>query len=96
MQVGDIISISREDFIRLAPKGLVLRRFGTLYYYLPTATTRHYDAVSGYVIGDLDAFRRHSYHDHICGLWSRFSPRRAAEFTVVQLPALSLYRRTMA
>lgn len=89
MQLNSEITITADDFKRLAKQGLVLSRGEATFYYdpkshLPTFDTR---AIPGYLVREVGVI------EPIKGYWDYFDAGR--KFKVVQLPLLR-YSKTKA
>ena len=97
MRVGSIINITQDDFIRLAPLGLVVTPYldnarpdPMRLYYDPEVSpiedeVDYEEVIQGYVFGYLSDGTR----GHLCGYWSFLrEPVR-----VLQAPRFSLYKR---
>ena len=100
MKVGDLITTTKDEFLRLAPLGLRLQLHGTHYFYSRDAAIAcnyptHDSAIPGYVLAySVRPNRESAYSDHIRGCWGNFDPRADATFTVVRLPTTPpLYKR---
>ena len=90
MQVGDTITITKDQFLILAKRGLVLKYLDTYYRYIknPSRLARGPHSVLGYVISTTPSGPR--YTDHIKGLWGYFEGN--TYFTVVALPKTAIYK----
>jgi hypothetical protein len=90
MQVGDTITITKDQFLSLAKRGLVLKAYNTYYRYIDNpsrpAIGRH--GILGYVISTTPFGP--NYTDHINGLWCHFEGN--TYFTVEALPKQPLYK----
>lgn len=89
MKVDDIISLTKEQFLRLAPLGLVVKRVGhtTLFGYTssprPYSTSEYYAYIPGYVyFHDWDSIYEGG---PINGLWTYFENPNT-QFVVVKPP----------
>lgn len=93
MQVGSLITLTKEDFIRLAPLGLRVHYCGTTYYYHKNPRTDDLwgDAIKGYVFGYFNPLEQYD-HIHLRGFWSRFNGTN--EFKVITPPITTLYKRS--
>lgn len=97
MRIGDTIRITREDFIRLAPLGLMIynpQTRSTFYYCRSRAachTARHRE-IPGYVYspGRHDTPQTLS-SDHLRGYWDDIAVRA---WVVTRLPNTYIYRRS--
>lgn len=89
MQLNSEITISADDFKRLAKHGLVLSRGGATFYYDSKShlQTFHTRAVPGYLVREFGVI------EPILGYWDYFEEGR--KFKVVQLPILR-YAKTKA
>ena len=89
MKLNSEITITADDFKRLAKHGLVLSRGGATFYYDPTSSlsTSHTRAVPGYFVHEFGVI------EPILGYWDYFEEGR--KFKVVQLPRLR-YSKTKA
>lgn len=91
MTLGSLISISSDEFKRLAKHGLVLTKYSgrTTFYYDRTAITTSsdngYGAVPGYMVSEYDTV------EPIMSYWEHFD--RGDEFKVACLPRFR-YTRT--
>lgn len=94
--VGKTITISKDDFIKYAKLGLVLRYKHYDYYYHPTFEVQAhcYDEdsaspeVQGYVLSH--SYLTHIGAEHIWGNWLHFYQGR--NFTVVKPPILKILK----
>lgn len=97
MKIGDRITLTREQFIRLAPMGLVLHADldNVLFYFDPYAHAPYessIDAIHGYVYTDSNEPQSYSARsNHLNGYWGLFDD--GYTFTVHMLPKLHIYRR---
>ena len=89
MKLNSEITISADEFKRLAKYGLVLWRAGATFYYDSKShlSTSHTRAVPGYFVREFGAV------EPILGYWDHFDAGR--KFKVVQLPLLR-YSKTKA
>lgn len=91
MKIGDSITITKDEFLRLAPLGLNLYRpnIGYCYYatQVPPMARGLRQAVQGYIYG----YHIDDYRDHLNGYWDYFDGDHL--FTIVALPRLAIYRR---
>ena len=96
--VGQTITISKDDFIKYAKLGLVLRydHHGYYYYYHPTFEEQaccddedSADAeVQGYVLSH--NYLTHEGAEHVWGNWTCF--HHGGNFTVVKPPILKILK----
>lgn len=94
MQVGDIITLTKEDFLRLAPLGLQVKVADSnlIYYYSRIAAASYlarYNEIPGY--GYHYHIDSNNIVDHIRGLWDKFDG--TTPFIVVATPNLKIYKR---
>ena len=99
--IGDTITMIRQQFITLAPKGLVLAlsHGNTRFLYdLEVSLTldEEYglpdEAIQGYIFSSLSLYgTTWTPQGHLSGFWGYFDS--GTPFTVVSLPRLHLYRR---
>lgn len=94
MQVGDIITLTKGDFLRLAPLGLQVKVEDSNLIYCYSRI-----AAASYLAGD-NEISGYGYHyltdsenivDHIRGLWHHFNG--TTPFIVVATPNLKIYKR---
>lgn len=97
--IGDTITMTRQQFITLAHKGLVLalpHGYTRFLYDLEASLTldRAYglpnEAIQGYIFSSLSG-SIWKPQGHLSGFWGYFD--RSDPFTVVSLPQIHLYRR---
>lgn len=93
MRTGDIITLTKAQFLKLAPLGLRVVRKGnpnTIFAYRPEGASSHYgdysDYIEGYVYYHFD--QRIPYYQPINGLWMYFNGQ--TKFTVIQPPRLKI------
>ena len=94
--VGQTITISKDDFIKYAKLGLVLRYNHHDYYYHPTFEEQaccddedSADAeVQGYVLSH--NYLTHEGAEHVWGNWTCF--HHGGNFTVVKPPILKILK----
>ena len=87
MKIGQ--TVTKEEFIKYAPHGLILKSLGDTFFYFnknSTATSGHL-SIPGYVFGDK---RNEAFIDqeHIMNLWSTINT-----YPVYRLPKKPLKRR---
>ena len=91
MTLGSLITISSDEFKRLAKHGLVLTKYSgraTFYYdrtAITTSSDNGYNAVPGYMVNE------YGTAEPISGYWGHFD--RGDKFKVACLPRLR-YART--
>ena len=89
MRAGNVISISKEAFLKLAPRGLILEAESVYFMYdsnAPTFPSRYSDYIPGYVYKDKLS---DSVVNPINGLWNYFLYPNL-KFTVIQPPVLPI------
>ena len=97
MRVGDRITLTKEQFIRLAPLGLVLHAdLDNVLFYFDAYAHMPYessiDAIHGYVYTFNNEPELHSVRSkHLNGYWGLFN--EGYVFTIHTLPKLHIYRR---
>lgn len=90
MQVGDVITLSKQKFLSLAKAGLVVSRTGSKYYYDHNSNKNFNrpEAIQGYLLTiklmDIEL------EVPITNCWRYFD--EVNTFTVVALPKLKLLR----
>lgn len=99
--IGDTITMTRQQFITLATKGLVLAisHVNTRFLYdLEASLTldEEYglpdEAIQGYIFSSLSIYgTTWTPQGHLSGFWEYFDS--GVPFTVVSLPQVHLYRR---
>lgn len=98
MRLGDTISITREEFIRLAPLGLMLYQpqIRATFCYDPSSvsnSTSSHREIPGYIYaqGSHSSTTLSYSWDHLRGYWDDLIRR---SFIVTRLPRTHIYRRT--